>query len=41
MILFRFDNGLVTQAWEVWDEATMRRQLQDTDAQGEVKLTTR
>jgi steroid delta-isomerase-like uncharacterized protein len=27
MILFRFVDGLVAEAWEVWDEATMRRQL--------------
>jgi steroid delta-isomerase-like uncharacterized protein len=29
MILFRFVDGLVAEAWEVWDESTMRRQLTD------------
>jgi hypothetical protein len=27
MMLFRFVEGLVAEAWEVWDEVTMRRQL--------------
>lgn len=30
MILFRFVDGHVVQAWEIWDEATMRRQLTNT-----------
>ena len=32
MILFRFDGTLVVEAWEVWDEATMRRQLTEAES---------
>jgi len=27
MIVFRIAGGLVVEGWEIWDEATMRRQL--------------